>query len=221
MKNRGRKYASVLFRRLDNIPFDESAEKVLQTDLSDLAQLFATVDFPLFLVGGVGVSAQLDKFYRYHNDFDLAIFVDDLHKLEQYLYGTGYLIMRQFFITHMTKKYNFYILKTYYSSEIKEIPPGAAKIRIVQNKRFIYNNRQRTQIMDLFLMQKSDEGVIDGKNNNIIPYEDFYPAKKPFPGSNLMVPNINFRKHIPANFAWQRLDLKMAESGSIGQIDQQ
>ena len=181
----------------------------LKRDLAVLANLFSTIDFPLFLTGGVSISLQLNQFYRHHEDFDLGIFVEDLPKLKKYLPKIGYDLMRRYFMTHLTPWHDLHLLTSFLPEDLKRFPPGSSRIRIVK-KQAIISNRKRTEAFDLFLWQKSDEGVIPVKNENIIPWDDFYPAKKIFPGSNLLVPNIKHKKHLTPTSKRQMMDIQRA-----------
>ena len=191
-------------------PFNDSSLKWLEEDVDRLCLLFEDADFEVFLTGGIGLAMHQERFYRYHKDIDLAIFVEDLPALSAYLNGRDYRVVKRWFMTHLGARYDMHIVAPFDISQIGWKIPISKKIRGLQNGLFMRYRHSRAMIFDVFLWQKSEKGVIPVGYDTIIPWEDFYPATKAKSGTNLLLPNINHKKHLPPRVPSQLIDYEVA-----------
>jgi hypothetical protein len=190
--------------------FNASTLKRLEEDVDQLCQLFREVDFEVFLTGGVGLAMHQDRFYRYHKDIDMAIFKEDLPKLSEYLNGRGYRVVKRYFMTHLSPRLDMHIVAPFDINRIGNEIPISKKIRGLQSgSRYRYRS-SRVMIFDVFLWQRSGNGVVPVGYDTIIPWEDFYPATKARNDTNLLLPNINHKKHLPPRVRYQLIDYEVA-----------
>jgi hypothetical protein len=171
----------------------------LDQELEDLVRLFSGLTCPVFLVGGVGLAVRFGKFYRNHKDFDLSIYIDDVVVIRKYLKQQSYNLVRRSFRIKIAPDVYIEFYKPFEFRSIKKLYAGKHVVKLLNGDRAkkLYVPR-RLDLMDLLLLGRSDEGVYDFAYKIMIPWNDFLPADVLSENSSLQLPNINYRKYVPA-----------------------
>ena len=184
--------------------------KILQFDIELLLTLFEDAPCDVFLTGGVGLAIRSQEFYRFHKDIDLAIFEDDIEQFDRHLETMNYSLVKNFFMTHISPRYDLYAVKKIAASAIRNYGSGRVKVRGLKDGPGIRLVRRRSEIFDLFLWKKTKEGVATVGYNTTIPWKDFYPAQKLSENSQLRLPNINYKKYLAPRVPRQYIDFEQA-----------
>lgn len=180
----------------------------IRDDLKKLNEFFSEATFPLFLVGGIGMAVQRGRFFRYHRDLDIAIFRDDFEALYAYLSSREYSIIEKYFSAHVSPWLNLQGGKQYIGKPTKEEADRLSfRVKSKTTLPFTYA-RRRMNYLDLFLLEKSNDGVYLLGYNRLVKWEDFEPYRPMLPGSKVLLPNINYKKQLQPVNEQERLDFE-------------
>ena len=182
----------------------------LEDDVQFMATLFEGIECPVYLIGGIGMALRVGHFYREHKDFDLAIFTDELPIVMRHLEKRNYLITTRRFMTHISPKYNIQAVTTYDPKRANIPNPEKLHTRgLKKSGPLVRVHFKRTDYFDIFFLGKSDGGVIAHGFKVVIPWNDFLPAEKISEKSNLLLPNLNYKRYLPPRKGKQQQDFDM------------
>lgn len=184
----------------------------------DVATVRALVDagpVEVYLVGGVGLALRSGHFYRNHADIDLAIFVDDLAAFAEHAAGHGYEWARPIAGVAVTPWRRLDVARPL--TVPQDGLPGAGlaepcALRLVRRRNAVVHRiRRRPDFMDVMLLEARSDGVAMLGEGVVVPWSDFVPATAL--GRRLLLPNPQYKVHLPARWPRQRRDLRtMARS---------
>ncbi len=199
--------ALVLTRRKQSIRTDPHPE--LARDLRDVARLFRGCPCPCYLVGGVGDSVRAGVFVRNHHDLDVGVFIDDLGLLEAHLNISGYRIVQRRALLHISPRLDLQVVADRPRRPRPTSPPPT-RLRVTINASGpVLMARRRFQFFDLFLYRRLADGVGLCDRPEVIPWGDFLPASDLDPQSSLVLPNPQYRLHLPFDDRKRALDLQL------------
>ena len=183
----------------------------LDEELSTLIELFQGIGCQVFLVGGIGMAVRQGKFYRNHKDFDLAVFTEDLAEFREYLKGRGYRFVRRSFVAKIAPKLYIQFYVPFDPASIRRLYAGKHVVKLLKTGREkAFRIRGRLELIDVLLLGKADKGVYDYAYRAIIPWKDFLPIEKLTDESNLLLPNIAYKKYLPSYTQRSKEDLNIA-----------
>ena len=114
-------------------------------------------------------------------------------------------------MTHISRKRNFQIETSFNPKNISKEYSKNFRLRIMRKKIYLpWTKIYRTDVMDLLIYTNDKYGILNHEQNIVIPFEDFFPTEKISQDSNLHIPNVKYKKHLPAYSESQRLDLELA-----------
>ena len=200
---------NILVRR-NKGSFNHIEDSNLQKDIDLLIALFEDAPCDVFLTGGVGLAFRSKEFYRFHKDIDLAIFKEDLEEFSRHLERNKYNLVKHRFMTHISPWHDLYGVTKVSASSIENYDTGRVKIRGLKLGAIFRIVRQRSEMFDIFLWEKSKNGVTTVGYNTTIPWEDFNPVSKISSNSRLQLPNINYKKYLAPRVSRQFVDFKQA-----------
>lgn len=174
----------------------------LRADLERLIALMDQSPTPVYLVGGLGLAVRSESFYRNHGDIDLAIDSADLPQFSDFLATCDYRVTRAVFGLNVSPWHRVDLTRPWAPSSA--ISEGTA-LRI-QHER-VGAGDGRTGLMDLLPFTRVSGGLQMHGYGTTVPVWDFFPAE-PLGGSkNLMLPNTEYKWHLPRSWRRQRHDL--------------
>ena len=183
----------------------------LEDDIEYFISLFEGSEKPVYIGGGIAMSVHVGHIFREHKDFDIMVFVEDFPSIVEHLSRKGYEVVTRTFLTHISKNFNIQCVAPIDPKDVDMKNPGKMHIKILKkNSHTIRGKMKRTDFFEIFFLQRYDDGVHLVNNNNFVPWEDWYPARKISDKSNLLLPNIQYRKYSPPKSENQIKDYEMA-----------
>lgn len=180
-------------------------------DIRVLCDLIKGLPFNVYLVGGVGMAIRENQFYRNHRDLDIAIFTQDIEAFFSHMLSKGYRVLQKSVSGHISPKHNLQVTKDISIDHLMKHNPDLLKIRMLNAGRgLIKCVNHRTDFFDVFLLGETDKGVLLHGFNAITPWKDFKPSVPVRPGSNLLLPNLNYKRYLYPVKAKEMLDFKKA-----------
>jgi hypothetical protein len=181
-----------------------------QEDVEGLVKLFEGMNCEAYFTGGVGLALSLGDFYRYHKDFDVAIFHDDLERVAQHLKSKRYRLVERCFMTHLSPWHDIQVVTLRDLSRYDLARRDISKVKALKSGTPFRVIRRLSHCFDFFIWAKREEGIIPIPHNTMIPWDDFYPTTRISEKSSLMLVNINHKKHIPVWNDKQCIDCERA-----------
>ena len=210
MKLRNISFLTSVIRPRRKILTEESITQ-LQNEVNSLADLFAKTDFKVYLVGGIGMALREKEFYRNHCDIDIAIFHEDLEKMINHLHQQGYSVMTRYFSMHISPWHNWQMVSKFNQSGVNGADPGELRIRVLKcGNTFFRHACCRTDYFDVFFLGSKDEGVELHGYRSVVPWSDFLPEITVKEGSNLFLPNLNYKRYLPPLNEKEKIDFRKA-----------
>ena len=174
-----------------------NTRKDILSDVHIMSDLFKEIPVKVYLVGGIGMAIRRNHFYRNHRDLDVAIFTEDMESFFEDMLKKGYHIIQKSISGHISPKHNLQVGKEIGIKELKEINPDLLKIRLLRSRSgWINYAKRRTDFFDVFFLGKEKHGVLLHGFNSFTPWSDFEPSGPVFKGSNLLLPNLNYKRHL-------------------------
>ncbi len=174
--------------------FDKNAITTLEQDLQQLGDFVKGAEVDIYLVGGVAIALTIGHFYRNHQDFDLAIFSEDLDKFYKYITSKSYEMVTR----HLSKQTSL----GYHLNLVSKTNPQMVLEKNQNYLRFLRRDHHiiqytgnRMDYVDLFLLRKKEKTVYLVEHNLDIPSEEFFPVRSHAlrSGSSLLIPNLAYR----------------------------
>lgn len=188
---------------------DDNAVRSLRTDLDLVHSMLDGADFPIYLVGGLGLAVRSSSFYRNHRDIDLAVFAEDLPQLADLLGQSGYRLGHQVFSAFLTASYRLQAARALDSPHI--VDPENARVRAyLRGGPRVRLARRRADYFDIFLLSRSEAGVVLHGYDVTVPWEAWHPTRPFRADSPVSLPNAAYRQHIGAKGRKQRRDFQQA-----------
>ena len=170
----------------------------MESELDELVRLFSGLSCPVFLVGGVGLAVRQGQFHRNHKDFDISIYTEDMPEIRRFLRERDYRLVRRSFTTRISRFIYIQFYTPFDSRSLRELNRKNVVKLLKKNRVKRPWVRGRLDMIDVLLLGKTDEGVFDYAYQIFIPWKDFLPAEKLSESSSLQLPNIEYKKYLPA-----------------------
>ena len=194
-----------------NKDFTAQTPNEIHRDVQSLNLIFNGSSTSVYLVGGIGMAIRKNHFYRNHRDLDIAIFTEDIIPFFKHMKSKGYRILHKYFSGHVSPKHNLQIGSDICIEKIVKSDPDRIKIRLLRSgPAHLVNIGQRTDYFDVFFLGRSSRGVLLHGYNAFTPWSDFYPLYPVIEGANLLLPNINYKRHLFPKNEKESLDFRMA-----------
>lgn len=159
----------------------------------------------LFLVGGLGLAVRSEGFRRNHADIDLALFTDELAPFTDYLHECGYQWARPVLGLALSPWHRIDLARPLADPQ----PTRPLRVARAVSPR-VRRSRLRTDYMDIMLMHRDPSGVTMIGEDVRVPWSDFLPATPVSGARRLWLPNVSYKRHLPARWPRQRRDLSLA-----------
>ncbi len=177
-------------------------QESLHRDLATLRDWADAGPVDLYLVGGLGLAVRSAQFRRNHADIDLALFTDDLPRFTDYLSDCGY---------HWARPVLGLAVSPWHRVDLARSVPDPGPARALRVSRAtntrVRHSAVRTDFMDVMLMRRGDTGVTMLGDEVDVPWDDFLPARPVVGSRRLWLPNVRYKRHLPARWPRQRRDL--------------
>ena len=179
-------------------------------DAEKLVTLFQGMTCQAYFTGGAGIAWSIGDFYRYHNDFDIAVFIDNLETLATHLKSKRFRLVKRYFITHISPWHDIQVMIDFNPRSFDQAKRDSTRLKgLIKGAPFRVIKR-RYHLFDIFAWNKSKDGVLPIGHSNIIPWNDFYPATRISVTSNLFFLNIHHKKYIPQRTEREKIDYERA-----------
>lgn len=179
----------------------------LLADLQEISAFTQGAGFPIYLVGGVGMSLSLGHFYRSHKDIDLMIALDDLGAFCEHAGKNGYAFHRRIGRARLMGDLYALLFRNCLPGEVIDRRGDGVKLLQDGSPVMAYG---RTRCLDVYVFSEQGDGISLLESGIRIPMRDFSPAQQVHlpDGSNLLVP--------PPNYFWH---MKNARSRPVDVLD--
>ena len=152
-----------------------------------------------------------NHFYRNHRDLDIAIFTEDMVSFFEQMKVRGYRIIQKYVSGHISPKHNLQVGSDISVEEVRKSNPDKLKLRLLRSGPSRFKKiGQRTEYFDVFLLGKTQEGVLMHGYNAFTPWTDFYPIYPVIEGEKLLLPNINYKRYLYPQNKKEIMDFRMA-----------
>lgn len=180
----------------------------LRADLGAVRRWVDAGPVDVYLVGGVGMAAHVDAFYRNHGDIDLAVFTEDLDQFADYVASSGFRWAHTVAGVAVSPWHRV-DLAVAVSRPLADRP-----LRLIHGDRRWLRTPSRAEFLDVMLLERRDDGVAMVGLPTCVPWDDFLPAVPVASSHRLWLPNPRHKQHLPARWPRQRRDLRMADSSA-------
>lgn len=177
----------------------------LRADLGAVRRWVDAGPVDVYLVGGVGMAAHADAFYRNHGDIDLAVFTEDLDEFADYVALSGFRWAHAVAGVAVSPWHRV-DLAVPISRPLPDRP-----LRLIQGERRWLRTPSRAEFLDVMLLDRQVDGVGMVGLPVCVPWDDFLPALSVADNSRLWLPNPRHKQHLPARWPRQRRDLRAAQ----------
>ena len=121
----------------------------------------------------------------------------------------GHSVVKRYFMTRISSTHNIQALFPFKAEEIEKSNISDLRIRVIKkNDRLLRIKVPRRDYFDIFFFGNREDGVKPYGYRGFIPWDDFLPIEKISEKSSLVLPNINYKKHLPPLTDRQEVDFQ-------------
>jgi hypothetical protein len=177
----------------------------LRADLGAVRSWVDAGPVDVYLVGGLGMAAHANAFYRNHGDIDLAVFTEDLDPFADYAASAGF---------RWAHAVAGVAVSPWHRVDLAvpiSRPRADRPLRLIRGDRRWMRTPSRAEFVDVMLLERQVAGVAMVGLSACVPWRDFLPAVTVADSRRLWLPNPRHKLHLPARWPRQRRDLRAAQ----------